>query len=152
MTFYHRSAEIMADLAPTHARDARVKALARTIKETEGPEVTRMAGWLASAGIPAPTVKDGQIIGHTMPGMGGQTKAMISKPETAALAKAAGSSFDRMWLQLMIRHHEGAVVTAKRELAKGANAEARQVAQSIIDRHSAQIATMKPILTGISGR
>ena len=152
MAFYHRSAQMMADLAPSRARDARVKALARTIKQAEGPEFTRMSGWLAAAGIPAPSVTDGRVIGHTMPGMGGQTKAMISKPEMAALGKATGSSFDRMWLQLMIRHQEGAAVTAKAQLAKGVNADARQLAQSVIDRQSAQVATMKSIIAGISGR
>lgn len=56
-----------------------------------------------------------------------------------------------MWLTLMIRQHEGAAVTAKAELAKGLNAEAKQVAQTIVDRQAPEITTMKSILAGIAG-
>ena len=46
---------------------------------------------------------------------------------------------------------EGAAVTAKAELTKGLNTEAKQVAQAIIDRHGKEIPTMKSILNGIAG-
>ena len=141
----------MADLVPTRARDPRVKALAATIKKAQRPEITRMTGWLVGGGVPAPVDKDGEVIGHSMVGMGGPTKAMVSKPEMTALRKATGPGFDRMWLQLMIRHHEGAAVTAKAHLARGINAEARALAQSITDRQSAQIVTMKSMLAGLPG-
>jgi uncharacterized protein (DUF305 family) len=151
MTFYHRYEEVLAGLALTRAEDAKAKALAATITKAQAPEITRLAGWLVGAGMPPPSVKDGEVIGHEMTGMGGPTKAMLSKPELTALGKATGSAFDRMWLQLMIRHHEGAVVAAKAHLAKGVNAEARALSQSIIDRQSAQIITMKSMLAGIPG-
>jgi uncharacterized protein (DUF305 family) len=151
MTFYHRYEEVLADLVPTRAKAARVKTLAATITKAQAPEITRMAGWLVGGGMPAPTVKDGEVIGHVMAGMGGPTKVMLSKAELTALGKATGAAFDRMWLQLMIRHHEGAAVTAKAEVAKGINAEARALAQSVIARQSPQIVTMKSLLAGIPG-
>lgn len=118
MTFYHLYEEAMANLVPKNAKDAKVKALATTIKKVQATEIARMSGWLVGGGIPAPVVQNGVIIGHTMATMGGQTKAMTTKPEIAALGKAKGQGFDRMWLTLMIRQHEGAAVTAKSELAR----------------------------------
>ena len=151
MTFYHLYEEAMANLVPKNAKDAKVKALAATIKKVQATEIARMSGWLVGGGIPAPVVQNGVIIGHTMATMGGQTKAMVTKPEIAALGKAKGQGFDRMWLTLMIRQHEGAAVTAKAELAKGLNAEAKQVAQTIVDRQAPEITTMKSIIAGIAG-
>jgi uncharacterized protein (DUF305 family) len=44
---------------------------------------------------------------------------------------------------MMITHHEGAVAMAKDELAQGANPEAKQLAQAIIDSQSTEIAEMR---------
>lgn len=151
MIYYHLHSEAMADLVPRHAKDARIKAIAPTFKKAQGPEVTRMAGWLVGGGMPPPSMQGGDVSGHNMAGMGGQTKSMMTAEEMTVLGKASGPDFDRMWLQLMIRNHQGALVLAQTELAKGLNSEAKQIAQSVIDRQSAEIAKLQSILTGISG-
>lgn len=151
MIYYHLHSEAMADLVPKHAKDARIKALAPTFKKAQGPEVTSMAGWLVGGGMPPPSMQGGEVAGHNMAGMGGQTKSMMTAEEMTVLGKASGPAFDRMWLQLMIRNHQGALVLAQTELAKGLNTEAKKIAQAVIDRQSAEIAKMQSILTGISG-
>lgn len=151
MIYYHLHSEAMADLVPRHAKDARIKALAPKFEKAQGPEVTSMAGWLVGGGMPPPSMQGGEVAGHNMAGMGGQTKSMMTAEEMTVLGKASGPDFDRMWLQLMIRNHQGALVLAQTELAKGLNTEAKKIAQSVIDRQSAEIAKMQSILTGISG-
>lgn len=151
MIYYHLHSEAMAELVPRHAKDARIKAIAPKFKKAQGPEVTRMAGWLAGGGLPPPSRQGWKVSGHDMAGMGGPTKSMTTEEEMTVLDKASGPAFDRMWLQLMIRNHQGALALAKTELAKGLNSEAKQVAQSVIDRQSAEIAKLQSILTGISG-
>lgn len=142
----------MADLAPTRAGDAKIKALAPKITESQGPEITRMSGWLAGGNLPVPTdASGGSMAGHDMSGMGGAMPGMMTPQEMTNLSKASGSGFDRMWLQMMIKHHQGAVATAKTELAKGLNPDAKKLAQSIIDEQSAEIVTIKSILAGIPG-
>lgn len=142
---HHAQAVEMADLAIKGATDPKIKALAPKIKAAQSPEIARMSGWLTGWGAPVPGAAD------DMSGMGGQAGGMMSAGQMADLGSATGSAFDRMWLQMMIEHHEGAVAMAKTGLAEGTNPEGKQLAQSIIDGQSGEIAEMKSILAGIPG-
>lgn len=144
---HHAQAVAMAAMAPNQGTDPKVKALAAKIKEAQAPEIARMSGWLTGWGAPVPDTSGGS----GMSGMGGQAGGMMSAQEMTDLGKATGSGFDRMWLQSMTKHHEGAVDMAKTELAKGTNPDAKKLAQSIIDSQSSEIAEMKSILAGIPG-
>lgn len=141
---HHNQAVAMSAMASGQAADARVKALAAKIKDAQAPEVARMSGWLAGWGAPVPAAG-----GHDMSAMGGSMNGMMSAQEMAGLGKATGSAFDRMWLQAMTKHHEGAVAMARTELTKGTNPDAKKLAQAIIDSQSSEITEMKSILTGI---
>jgi uncharacterized protein (DUF305 family) len=147
----HLQAKVIAALAPKHAehaKDDKIKALAPNVTKAQGPEVTTMAGWLVGGGIPVPDATGG----HDMSAMGGpKMQVVISPQEMTALGKATGAGFDRMWLQLMLKSHEAAVAMARTELTKGVNPDAKKLAQSIFERQSGEVATMKSILTGISG-
>ena len=142
----HKQSVTMVDLALERAADAKVKALAPKIKTGVVPEVTRMSEWWTSQGNIVP---DGTH-DMSMPGMeAASPEGVVSAKEMTDLGKATGSGFDRMWLQLMVRHHKGAVAMARTELTKGSSPDGKQVAQSIIDRQSAEITTMTSILTGL---
>jgi uncharacterized protein (DUF305 family) len=145
MVPHHTQAVAMADVALKQAADPKVKALAKRIKAAQGPEVERMSSWLTGWGERVP----GTAGGHDMPGMTAQTGGMMSAQEMTDLGKATGSAFDRMWLQMMVRHHKGAVDVAKTELAQGAKPESKELARSIIDSQSAEIAEINSILAGI---
>lgn len=142
---HHAQAIEMADLALSQATDPKVKALAPKIKGAQGPEITRMSGWLTGWGAPVPsTAGESGMAG--MPGMGEQTGGMMSAQEMTDLGAATGPAFDQMWLKMMITHHEGAVAMAKDELDQGANPEAKKLAQAVIDGQSAEIAEMRSAL------
>ncbi|NMM23670.1 MAG: DUF305 domain-containing protein [Phycicoccus sp.] len=142
---HHAQAVEMADLALTNATDPKVKALASKIKGAQGPEIARMSGWLTGWGEPVPGTAGGSDMSG-MSGMGDETGGMMSEQQMTDLGAAKGPGFDRMWLQMMITHHEGAVAMAKDELDKGTNPEAKQLAQAIIDGQSAEIAEMRSSL------
>jgi len=147
MTMSHLQAGAIADLAPQRAKDNKIKALAPKVKKAQGPEVTAMAGWLVGGGIPVPDATGG----HDMSAMGGaKMQVVISPQELTTLGRATGSGFDRMWLELMLKSHQAAVATARTELAKGVNPDARKIAQSVIERQSAEIATMTSMLSGLA--
>ena len=147
MTMSHLQAGAIADLAPQRAKDNKIKALAPKVKKAQGPEVTAMAGWLVGGGIPVPDATGG----HDMSAMGGaKMQVVISPQELTTLGKATGSGFDRMWLELMLKSHQAAVATAGTELAKGVNPDAKKIAQSVIERQSAEIATMTSILSAFA--
>jgi uncharacterized protein (DUF305 family) len=71
---------------------------------------------------------------------------MMSEEDIKALASSQGSTFDRMWLTMMIEHHEGAVEMAQDVLKTTANTEVKGVAQAIVDGQKKEIATMKALL------
>jgi len=62
------------------------------------------------------------------------------------LADSSGAAFDRMWLTMMIEHHEGAISMAETELSDGESAEAKSLADDIIEGQQAEVTTMQGLL------
>ena len=58
----------------------------------------------------------------------------------------AGTGFDRMFLEMMIEHHEGAITMSEQEQADGLNEDALELAGTIIADQTEEIATMKQML------
>lgn len=136
---HHQQALEMAEVAAERATDPKVKDLANRIEKAQDPEIEQMSGWLREWGQPVPTPGGGHA-GHSgMPGM-------MSDAEMGSLMKASGADFDRMFLEMMIRHHEGAIEMAKTEQTKGANAGAKRLAGSIATSQSAEIEEMRDLL------
>ena len=130
---HHQQAVDMGTLAETRASNAEVKALAAQIKDEQVPEITQMKGWLNDAGA-------GMEMGHDM-GMGG----MLSDSEFEALKASTGSAFDKLYLQGMIGHHEGAIQMAKMVLNSN-NTEAKALGEAIVASQTKQITYMKELL------
>jgi uncharacterized protein (DUF305 family) len=138
---HHQQAIEMSRLAPERAQSEEVKNLARQIETAQGPEIETLTGWLRDWGAaPSTTGMDHGSMDHG--GMGG----MMSDAEMQQLEQARGAEFDRQFLSLMIKHHEGAVTMAQTELASGQFAAAKQMAQQIIDTQQAEINTMRGLL------
>lgn len=148
---HHAQAIAMSDTALKQATNPKVRALAPTIKAAQSPEIKRMSGWLTGWGAPVPGNDGGSDMSDMggMGGMGDQSGGMMSAVEIAQLGKATGPAFDRMWLKMMVRHHQGAVVMAKTALANGTNPDALKLARSIITGQSAEITRMNSILSEI---
>ncbi|MGQ0773768.1 MAG: DUF305 domain-containing protein [Pseudonocardiales bacterium] len=138
---HHAQAIQMAQLAPDRAQSPQVKDLASRIEQAQGPEIETMTGWLRAwnAEVP-PTGESGGAHGGGM-GTGGMDHQQMQQ-----LGQATGVEFDRLFLQMMIKHHEGAVETARTELENGQNPEAKQLAQQIIDTQQAEIEEMQALL------
>ena len=151
---HHQQAVEMAVIALDGARkpsDA-VKSLAEKIQKAQQPEIDLMTGWLSAWGKDAPASDD--TMDHsqhsmegdeTMAGMAGMA-GMMSADEMKGLEAASGPAFDKAWMEMMVRHHEGAVVMAKAVQSDGSNAEAKELAGKIITAQEAEIAEMKTIL------
>jgi len=128
----------MAEMAATNATNTEVKTLAASIKAAQAPEITQMSGWLTGWAQPVP---------DTTMGNGGMAMGdgMMTDAEMTKLSHATGPAFDRMWLQMMIKHHQGAVAMATTELASGSNGDAKKLAQAIITSQKAEITTMQKL-------
>ena len=134
---HHQQAVEMADSALRKATTADVKKLATAIKAAQDPEIKLMSGWLTAWGKPVPT--PGEHAGHTMTGM-------MSPQEMEDLSKASGSMYDRMWVTMMIKHHQGAVTMAKTEQATGKDSAAIALAKKIQAAQTTEINTMQRLL------
>ena len=138
MVPHHEQAIEMSDLALQKAGSAKVKDLATRIKAAQGPEIDQMKRWLEDWGAST----DG---GHDMAHMG-MGAGMLSDADMKDLGAASGAAFDKLFLEGMIRHHEGAVKMADDELQDGRSPAAKQLAQRIKDTQNAEIAEMKSML------
>jgi len=74
---------------------------------------------------------------------------MMSRDDMGALDRARGEAFDRLFLTQMVEHHTGAVAMARKELADGANEDAKELAASIREGQTAEITRMKKLLAGL---
>lgn len=137
---HHKQAVEMADLAASRATDQGIKDLAVKIKAAQDPEIVTMTGWLTDWGKPV-TPSDGMAGhgGHGMPGMMGEN-------DMAKLKAAKGADFDKMFAEMMIAHHNGAIEMARTEQAQGADPEAKALAATIATAQQAEVAQMQKIL------
>ncbi|MBG0823295.1 DUF305 domain-containing protein [Planomonospora sp. ID91781] len=134
---HHEQAVEMAKLAETRAADPEIKELAAKIQAAQDPEIAAMTGWLTAWG--KATMPEGEHGGHGMPGM-------MTEEDMVKLQQAKGAAFDRMFAELMIAHHKGAIEMAKTEQERGVNPAARQLAATIETAQQAEIEQMNKIL------
>jgi uncharacterized protein (DUF305 family) len=141
MIAHHEQAIEMADIAldPTIGASAEVQDLATRVKAAQDPEIEAMTGWLTAWGQPVQMDTSG---GHDMSSMEG----VMTAEEMDALGAATGAEFDTMWLEMMIRHHEGAVAMAETVKASGSNADVLGLAEEIITTQQAEIEEMQALL------
>jgi uncharacterized protein (DUF305 family) len=132
---HHQQAITMAKQAITKASSPEVKQLARQIEQAQGPEIQKMTGWLKTWGA-STSSNDGMHMGD----------GMMSDQDMKKLDTLSGKAFDKAFLQMMIKHHQGAITMAKTEQAQGSFADAKAMANSIVTSQSAEITTMQKLL------
>ena len=103
MIVHHYQAFLMSEMAPSRTNNQTILDLAGRIDASQIDEIDFMENWLAERGksIPDPTLM-GHSHHHKMMGM--------ATPEQMNKLEASNSTdFDRLYLNLMIRHHDGAI-------------------------------------------
>jgi uncharacterized protein (DUF305 family) len=103
MIHHHAQAIDMVELLKTRTNDPRMKMLAKRIEVSQNDEIGMMRRWLAARGqqVPGPHAHH-EAGAPMMPGM-------LTADEMAKLAAAKGAAFDRLFLEGMIQHHNGAL-------------------------------------------
>lgn len=143
MMIHHTQALQMAEWAGTSATDARVKALAERIRVGQKPEIESMRQLLVAAGQTPPDLAHSEHQDHSkMPGM-------ATPAELTTLQKARGNAFDELFLNLMIKHHEGAVTMSGRQFENGSAIRVGELAQEVSVTQTKEIATMRQLLKEI---
>lgn len=137
---HHEQAKVMTALVPSKTANQQIRALAERISVAQDGEITMMKTWLSDRGKPVPGEGHGGHGGHSdhalMPGMA--TEAQLNE-----LRAATGPAFEKLFLDLMIVHHQGALTMAEAELGKGVEVKAQEMAQEVITGQSAEIERMR---------
>lgn len=144
MIRHHQQAVEMATIALDPARNAgaKVKDLATRIQSAQDPEIELMTGWLKEWGQAVDGMGAMSTEGTGMAGMDG----MMTSEEMTGLEAATGPAFDKLWLEMMTRHHEGAVAMSKTIETDGKAAVVKELAGKIISSQEAEIAEMQQLL------
>jgi uncharacterized protein (DUF305 family) len=143
MMAHHAQARVMAALVPERTTRPEIRLIAERIDVSQDDEMKQMQRWLRNRGEPAGDAHAGH---GTMPGM-------ISEADLARLAAARGAEFDRLFLELMIRHHEGAVAMVAELLATAGAAretETYRFASDVNADQRAEIVRMRTLLGTLS--
>jgi uncharacterized protein (DUF305 family) len=107
MIGHHAQALEMTALLPSRTASNDMRKLAQRIEVSQADEIKMMQHWLEARGQRQPDPHAHHAGGAAlMPGM-------LTPEEMARLAEARGSAFDRLFLQFMIKHHEGALIMVK---------------------------------------
>lgn len=101
---HHAQALEMAALVEERTESQDIRLLAKRIEISQRDEIALMERWLEERGEDVPGEHAHHMMnGHLMPGM-------LTAADMAELAGARNAEFDRLFLEHMIRHHEGAIV------------------------------------------
>lgn len=151
MLVHHAQAVEMVELLKSRGASPVVKRLGERIAQSQEAEMELMQEWLMGRGLPlaAPDPHAGHH-GHAADPNAPVMPGMLSPAQMAELAAAEGAEFDRLFLQGMIRHHQGALDMVEALLAELDTAEDPMLsdfASSVTADQSAEILRMQSILS-----
>lgn len=146
MIHHHAQALTMTALVPERTERDDMRALALRIELSQEDEIGMMQRWLELHGEEVPTVHEQH--GADAPMMPG----MLTAEQMAELAAAEGAAFDRLFLEGMVRHHQGALVMVDELYAvPGAGQETNisAFAAEVVADQGAEIARMNAMLNAM---
>lgn len=121
-----------------------VRDLAERVAQTQEPEIEQMQAMLTA--WDAPATPDESATAH-----GGHGSGMVDEQGMNWLCEAEeGPEAAELYLEQMIRHHEGATEMARDEVEQGSNPEAVELAREIVEAQEAEIEEMRTMQEELS--
>ena len=137
---HHQQAVEVAAMVPDRSNNPDVIALAAKIAGEQRPEIDTMKALLLQWNV------DPNEMSHESGHAGMAMAGMVNDATMVRLDSLKGASFDMLWLQSMISHHQGAIEMAKTEIADGKSADLITLAKNIVAAQQAEIDQMKQML------
>jgi uncharacterized protein (DUF305 family) len=147
MISHHAQAIEMTELLKTRTERPEMRKLAERIDLSQADEIRMMQQWLVDRGQFAPEQFAHHHEGMVMPGM-------LTPEQMQRLAAARGSEFDRLFLEAMIAHHQGALTMVEALLKQPGAAQESEIFGFVSDveaDQSAEIARMSAMLREFTG-
>lgn len=162
MSTHHQQAVLMAGIARDRTTDPEIALVATDIETLQNNQVGRMQGWLSLWGLNGASDEVmSWLPGHEHGGMTGMSDSdlaggalmpgMADTDELLELRSTTGPAFDVLFLQLMIRHHQGGTEMASYAADHAGVAEVVTLARSMAETQGAEIATLTDMLTARGG-
>lgn len=141
MIAHHAQAIHMSRMAPARGANPRLIRFAQKIDQSQAGEIVLMQEWLGA---------NGQVVPDSSAWRGMSMHGMLTAAELTRLEAARGPAFDRLFLEYMIRHHEGALRMVADLLAAPRAAQDVDVsvlANDVETTQTAEIGLMRQMLT-----
>jgi uncharacterized protein (DUF305 family) len=148
MIIHHQQALEMSILASDRTNNESVLDLAERIKVSQDDEMLFMSDWLIERSKTAPDLehKHHHHTGHNMMGM-------ATSDQMRELRSSKGTEFDRLYLTLMIKHHDGAVKMVEHlrdQPGSAYDASLDEFVSDVENDQAAEIERMNGLLVGLS--
>lgn len=151
MQTHHAQAVEMALLVRDRSTDEELRTVAYDILTSQQQQAGQMYGWLVQWGLdqtgsrePMAWVGGGHADAHTRPD--GSMPGMATRAQLDELRAADGVEAERIFLRLMIDHHEGGVAMAEAAVAEARTTEVRTLATAIASAQASEITLLQRML------
>jgi uncharacterized protein (DUF305 family) len=161
MRVHHLQAVTMAGIERDRTTDPVLRGMAFDIESTQLAQLRQMAGWLTVWGqpeLPAPGaghmewMSEGGTHSHSN-GAGGKTTGAVQRmpgmattEEINRLRKLSGAEMDVLFLQLMLRHHQGGLEMAQYAAQHATEGYVRNLAQKVVASQESEVGLMTEYL------
>ncbi len=160
MSVHHQQAVQMAGWERDHTSDPALKQLAFDIETTQLQQIGQMQGWLSlwGAAVEPPDGRhmawmagDAHTHGAATSGGVDTMPGMASSEELRALRAADGQQRDVLFLQLMLRHHQGGVAMLEYGAEHASTPEVRNLAAQMLTAQTGESAYLAELLAAAGG-
>lgn len=162
MSVHHQQAVQMASWERDHTTDPALKQLAFDIETTQLQQIGRMQGWLGLWGAAADPPGGRHMAwmasspdshAHSAMASGGvdAMPGMATSDQLRALRAASGEQMDVLFLQLMLRHHEGGVIMLQHGAENASTSEVRNLAAQMLSAQTSESEYLKQLLAARGG-
>ena len=148
MIMHHAQAVEMTALIESHTESKELRSLGERISRSQSDEMNFMKRWLMARGEPTLPAMS-HMPGMHMPDHHKLMPGMLTEKQMDALKKAKGKEFDRLFLEGMIQHHNGALTMVKDlfdSAGAGQDAELFNFATEVDTGQRAEIKVMQTML------
>jgi uncharacterized protein (DUF305 family) len=143
---HHAQALEMTALVAGRSQSPDITQLAARIEISQKDEIALMEKWLVSRNeaLPAPHANH---VGH-----GGLMPGMLDQTDLTRLAAAKGPAFDRLFLEYMVQHHQGAVSMVDQLYISGGGVEpsSDRLAREVNADQHIEISRMQELLAKLA--
>jgi uncharacterized protein (DUF305 family) len=146
MQVHHLQGVDMAMIVRDRSDDPDMRRMAYDMATTQGHQAGQLYGWLAAWGLRQLGSQPMTWMGHSGHGMGAQMPGMATPQQLAELSAASGAEAERVFLELMITHHRGALEMSEAVLERSTHPVVLAFARGVLISQQSEIDLMMTML------